>query len=155
MRAVAVAILLSAGLAQAAAGATELCRRFPILDARDGAAIVGPEDVVFDASNDRFLVSAFDRRQSAPDAQGRWSGGLFVLPRAALDGYGATLTRLAGSAPDLRPHGVDIGYSSATAPAAGVWAISRAMGGPATDRTRMAFFPTGAAPSIAPADAGL
>ncbi|MEM6492495.1 MAG: hypothetical protein AAF684_11435, partial [Pseudomonadota bacterium] len=45
--------------------------------------------------------------------------------------------------------------SSATAPAAGVWAISRAMGGPATDRTRLAFFPTGAAPSIAPADVGL
>lgn len=86
------------------------CRVIALQDsARAGQAVIGAEDVVYDASGERFLIAAFDRTRAA-DATAR-DGGLYSLPLVALAHGGAAIavTPLALSgAPAFRPHGIDV-----------------------------------------------
>ncbi len=95
--------------------AADQCRRVTVIDAETGAAVVGAEDLAFDAATGRVLISAYDRRAVERAARVKAlvlpEGGLYAAPIAALAGDRTTLTlpsfiareTVAGG---LRPHGL-------------------------------------------------
>jgi len=117
--AIALALSLASACAKKADGAPqyapEQCRRVAIIDEATGKAVIGAEDLAFDAAGARVLISAYDRRRAERDARGRAfdvaEGGVYAAPLAVLAGGATTLTlpsiisrdSVAGG---LRPHGV-------------------------------------------------
>lgn len=94
--------------------ATE-CRRVSLIDAATGEAIIGAEDLAYDAAERRLILSAYDRRQVEKEARrGAASiseGGVYIAPIDALAG-GATTVTVSSAVSDgdvkggVRPHGV-------------------------------------------------
>lgn len=91
------------------------CRRVTLIDEESGKAVVGAEDLAYDAAARRVLISAYDRRAVEREAKRRAAdieqGGIYAAPIDALKGEAATLAlssivsreTVAGG---LRPHGV-------------------------------------------------
>ena len=114
-----MAALTLASCAQKAEGdpryALGECRRVTLIDEGTGKAVVGAEDLAFDAKARRVLISAYDRRAAERQANSRATdieqGGIYAAPIEALKGEAATLTlasivtreTVAGG---LRPHGL-------------------------------------------------
>ena len=116
---VAIAAATLASCAQKADGdplyALSQCRRVTLIDAASGKAVVGAEDLAYDAAARRILISAYDRRAVERQARRRASdieqGGIYAASIDALKGATDALTlssivsreTVAGG---LRPHGV-------------------------------------------------
>lgn len=91
------------------------CRRIELIDAGSGKAVIGAEDLAYDAAARRVLISAYDRRAVEREAKTRASeieqGGIYAAPIDTLKGDATTLTlesvvsreAVAGG---LRPHGI-------------------------------------------------
>jgi len=91
------------------------CRRVTLIDEATGKAVVGAEDLAFDAAERRVLVSAYDRRAAELETRSRAidieQGGIYAAPIDALRGDAQALAlpsivsreTVAGG---LRPHGV-------------------------------------------------
>ncbi len=113
-----LAALLAAACSVATGGAPRYsaadCAVRPILEAGTGRAVLGAEDLAFDAARGEILVSAYDRRATdAALAQGAPvpEGGLYAVDPVAL-AHGPTRARpllppgaIRGG---LRPQGIDI-----------------------------------------------
>ncbi|MFZ5617940.1 MAG: hypothetical protein ACOZAA_11555 [Pseudomonadota bacterium] len=91
------------------------CRRVTIVDAENGAAVVGAEDLAFDRVSRRILISAYDRRKVEREVKSAAfdiaQGGVYSAPIASLAGDETTLTLASIIARDsvgggLRPHGL-------------------------------------------------
>ncbi len=91
------------------------CRRVELIDAGSGKAVIGAEDLAYDATARRILISAYDRRAVEKEAKNRASeieqGGIYAAPIDALKGDAATLTLAPVVSRDavaggLRPHGI-------------------------------------------------
>lgn len=94
---------------------TEQCRRVELIDSASGEAVVGAEDLAYDAAARRVLVSAYDRRaverQAAMRANDLDQGGIYAAPIDALKNGATALTLSSVVARDtvaggLRPHGM-------------------------------------------------
>lgn len=91
------------------------CRRVALIDSGTGKAVVGAEDLAFDAAARRILISAYDRRAVERQAQKRESeleqGGVYAASLDELKGEATALSVTSIVARDtvaggLRPHGV-------------------------------------------------
>ncbi len=91
------------------------CRRVALIDSYTGKAVVGAEDLAFDAAARRILISAYDRRAVERQARKRESnldqGGIYAASLDALKSDETVLTVSSIVARDtvaggLRPHGV-------------------------------------------------
>jgi sugar lactone lactonase YvrE len=92
------------------------CRRIDIIDKDAGAAIVGAEDIAFDAAGRRLIISAYDRRAVEKAAQRDGStppeGGVYAV--SVSDVFASSEALEAAPLIDrgavengLRPHGID------------------------------------------------
>ena len=95
--------------------ATGECRRVTLVDSESGKAIVGAEDLAYDAAMRRVLISAYDRRETERQASARAldieQGGIYAAPIDVLKGGASSVTLSSIVARDnvaggLRPHGL-------------------------------------------------
>lgn len=77
--------------------ARDACRRVSVVDATTNVAIVGAEDLAYDAARGRIIFSAYDRR--AAERAARVNRG--PLPQGGL--YAATLSALEGDVVSVEP----------------------------------------------------
>lgn len=91
------------------------CRRMELIDADSGEAVVGAEDLAFDAAERRVLISAYDRRAVEREARNRageiGQGGIYAASIDALTSGETALTLTSIVSRDmvaggLRPHGI-------------------------------------------------
>lgn len=91
------------------------CRRLTVIDEATGKVVVGAEDLAYDRTGRRVLISAYDRRAVEREAQSRSGdieqGGIYAAPLDALKGEETSLTLASAVlretvAGGLRPHGV-------------------------------------------------
>lgn len=118
-----VAMLLALWLAAACARpvdsapkySADQCRRVDVIDEATGEAVIGAEDLAFDAASGRLLFSAYDRRRAEREARQRAfeiaEGGVYAAPFSALAAGETSLTLPSIVARDsvvggLRPHGI-------------------------------------------------
>lgn len=116
--AAAAAALMLSSCAEKAAGDPRYrlseCRRVTLIDEATGKAVVGAEDLAYDAAERRVLISAYDRRAAESDAASRANdieqGGIYAASIDALQSNAAlTLASIVSRetvAGGLRPHGV-------------------------------------------------
>ena len=95
--------------------AADSCRQVTIVDQDTGEAVVGAEDLVFDAVAGRVIISAYDRRLVEREARKRAhalaQGGVYAVPIDALKNGATALTLQSivareSVAGGLRPHGI-------------------------------------------------
>ena len=91
------------------------CQRVALVDARDGTAVVGAEDLALDSEAGRLYLSAFDRwaleDALAADAETLPQGAIYAMALADLEDRPETLrlTPVAtGAGADFHPHGIDL-----------------------------------------------
>lgn len=86
-----------------------------LIDSESGKAVVGAEDLAYDAAMRRVIISAYDRRKVEQQANSRAleidQGGIYAAPIESLKGDDLSLTLSSIVARDtaaggLRPHGV-------------------------------------------------
>lgn len=91
------------------------CKRIALIDAATGEAIVGAEDMAFDAASRRIIISAYDRRtaerEAARGAAQIAQGGVYAAPLDRLQSRAQSITLSSVIARDtidggLRPHGL-------------------------------------------------
>jgi len=110
-----VALLLVALAAAPRAETVSACQRVALVDARDGAAVVGAEDLALDAEAGRLYLSAFDRwaleDALAEKAESLPQGAIYATALSDLAERPETLSLkpvATGSGADFHPHGIDL-----------------------------------------------
>lgn len=110
------AALVASSTAAAPLDAERDCRVVDLRDSsRNGAPIIGAEDVVYDETGERFFVAAFNRALEQ-DATAD-DGGLYSLPLAALNSGASRIAvspLVIADGEPLRPHGIDVSADGQT-----------------------------------------